>query len=59
MHQGPLVALTSLSESRQQARGIEAGFHKYLTKFDARQLIATVNELCAQHESMAAREMSA
>jgi two-component system chemotaxis sensor kinase CheA len=59
MHQGPLLALSSLSESRHQARGMESGFHKYLTKFDARQLIATVNELCAQHESVGAREMSA
>jgi two-component system chemotaxis sensor kinase CheA len=59
MHPGPLLALSSLSESRHQARGMEAGFHKYLTKFDARQLIATVNELCAQHDSVGAREKSA
>jgi two-component system chemotaxis sensor kinase CheA len=58
-HAGPLLALTSLAGARHEARGAEVGFDRYLVKFDARQVMAAVNELCAQYESAGAREKSA
>ncbi|HVW01359.1 MAG TPA: hybrid sensor histidine kinase/response regulator [Planctomycetaceae bacterium] len=59
VHRGPLLALTSLVDARHEERGLAAGFERYLAKFDARQLLAAINELCAQYESAGVREMSA
>jgi two-component system, chemotaxis family, sensor kinase CheA len=44
----PLIALTALAGPNQEARFLRAGFTRYLVKFNPKQLLSTVEELCTQ-----------
>lgn len=47
----PLIALTAESDSSAESRSLGAGFNRHLTKFNAQQLMDTINELCRQTHS--------
>lgn len=46
----PMIALSSLASGKHEPRAIQAGFNRYLTKFNSDELIATIDELCQQAE---------
>jgi two-component system chemotaxis sensor kinase CheA len=44
----PMIALTSLSTSKNVERGLQAGFNSYLKKFDVNEFLSTVKEYAEQ-----------
>ncbi len=46
----PLIALTSLSSTKHQDRGLQAGFNAYLRKFDVNEFLTAVQELSEHHQ---------
>jgi len=42
----PVIALSALPASAGEARALEAGFSRYLVKFQSQQLFAAIDELC-------------
>lgn len=46
LSEAPVVALTSLGSSTHEARGLRDGFTRYMIKFNAKQFLSTVQELC-------------
>jgi len=55
----PMIALTSLTGSAIEARVRRSGYSHYLIKFDAKQLLAAVDELCTQQPVEVGLEASA
>jgi two-component system, chemotaxis family, sensor kinase CheA len=43
----PLIALSSMNPAVHEARALQAGFTRYLQKFDAESLLRTIEELCS------------
>jgi len=52
----PLIALSSLSGAAVETRALESGYDRYLTKFNAQQLIKTIEELSQEKASCGAKE---
>ncbi|GAB4147204.1 MAG: chemotaxis protein CheW [Planctomycetaceae bacterium] len=48
----PLIALTSLNSHSAESRAMEVGFNRFLTKFNARQLVDTISELCRNSQAL-------
>lgn len=44
----PVVALSSVNPLTTEPRALEAGFERFLTKFDSQQLIDTIDQLCGE-----------
>lgn len=55
----PMIALTSLTGAAHERRALQAGFSRYLVKFNAQDLLNTVNEYCSQKTAIADLEVSA
>jgi two-component system, chemotaxis family, sensor kinase CheA len=55
----PLIALTSMTGTGQEARILRAGFARYLVKFNAKQLLNAIEELHAASKRGALQETSA
>jgi two-component system chemotaxis sensor kinase CheA len=59
LSQAPMIALTSLTGPASEARISRAGYVRYLVKFDAKRLIATVDEFCSRQPGAVDLEASA
>jgi two-component system chemotaxis sensor kinase CheA len=46
----PLIAITGMSGNSQQGLAVTAGFDRFLIKFDPRQLLAEMEDLCRHSE---------
>ena len=46
--QVPLVALSSMSPLSTEAKALDAGFDRFLAKFNSQQLIDTIDQLCRE-----------
>ena len=46
----PLIAVTGMNGNSQQSQALSAGFDRFLVKFDPRQLLAEVEDLCRHSE---------
>ena len=55
----PLIALTSVTGTVQERRMLQAGFSRYLLKFDAREFLSVVEEYCNQTSAAGGLEASA
>jgi CheY-like chemotaxis protein len=55
----PLIVLTSLTGAGQDERARRAGFARYLVKFNAKQLVAAVEEFCNRETAVGRLEESA
>ena len=49
--QVPLVALTSLAGQKHEARAMQVGFNRFLSKFDPQKFLASVREVMVSHDS--------